>query len=203
MRPSVRRRLAGALEVLGPFQDAAAAALEQGSVDLLLVHAPTLHPAWLSELQQAAPALKTVRTAAVYRFASESVCERLALAGVPIPNNHQQRVTGEEYLAYLRGDPTHEENSSATGSARIYRTRSRAVGDIVGSKARPVGRPDAPYSSAANPGYATFKFAVIDNGGTANGGLNVVYRRPDGNIGWIDPERTKSLDGNGVNGTSV
>ncbi len=29
----------------------------------------------------------------------------------------------------------------------------------------------------------------------AHGGLSVVYRRPDGNIGWIDPERTK---GNGV-----
>ena len=29
----------------------------------------------------------------------------------------------------------------------------------------------------------------------AHGGLSVVYRRPDGNIGWIDPERTK------VNGT--
>jgi ribosomal subunit interface protein len=27
----------------------------------------------------------------------------------------------------------------------------------------------------------------------AHGGLSVVYRRPDGNIGWIDPERTKSL----------
>jgi ribosomal subunit interface protein len=26
----------------------------------------------------------------------------------------------------------------------------------------------------------------------AHGGLSVVYRRPDGNIGWIDPERTKS-----------
>jgi len=25
----------------------------------------------------------------------------------------------------------------------------------------------------------------------AHGGLSVVYRRPDGNIGWIDPERTK------------
>jgi len=37
----------------------------------------------------------------------------------------------------------------------------------------------------------------------AHGGLSVVYRRPDGNIGWIDPERTKSLDGNGVNGASV
>ncbi|MDO8378250.1 ribosome hibernation-promoting factor, HPF/YfiA family [Phenylobacterium sp.] len=35
----------------------------------------------------------------------------------------------------------------------------------------------------------------------AHGGLSVVYRRPDGNIGWIDPERTKSLSGNGLNGT--
>ncbi len=26
----------------------------------------------------------------------------------------------------------------------------------------------------------------------AHGGLSVVYRRPDGNIGWIDPERTRS-----------
>jgi ribosomal subunit interface protein len=25
----------------------------------------------------------------------------------------------------------------------------------------------------------------------AHGGLSVVYRRPDGNIGWIDPERTR------------
>jgi hypothetical protein len=24
----------------------------------------------------------------------------------------------------------------------------------------------------------------------------VVYRRPDGNIGWIDPERAKALPGN-------
>jgi hypothetical protein len=27
--------------------------------------------------------------------------------------------------------------------------------------------------------------------------LSVVYRRPDGNIGWIDPERTKVLNGYG------
>lgn len=26
----------------------------------------------------------------------------------------------------------------------------------------------------------------------AHGGLSVVYRRPDGNVGWIDPERTSS-----------
>jgi len=36
----------------------------------------------------------------------------------------------------------------------------------------------------------------------AHGGLSVVYRRPDGNIGWIDPERTKSLNGNGATGSS-
>src|SRR6188768_3486619 len=31
-----------------------------------------------------------------------STTERLAIAGVPIQNNHQQRITGEAYLAYLR-----------------------------------------------------------------------------------------------------
>ena len=31
----------------------------------------------------------------------------------------------------------------------------------------------------------------------AHGGLSVVYRRPDGNIGWIDPERTKARTGDG------
>jgi ribosomal subunit interface protein len=32
----------------------------------------------------------------------------------------------------------------------------------------------------------------------AHGGLSVVYRRPDGNIGWIDPARTKSANGDGA-----
>jgi hypothetical protein len=29
----------------------------------------------------------------------------------------------------------------------------------------------------------------------AHGGLSVVYRRPDGNIGWVDPQRTKGRNG--------
>jgi ribosomal subunit interface protein len=37
----------------------------------------------------------------------------------------------------------------------------------------------------------------------AHGGLSVVYRRPDGNIGWIDPERTKSLNGNVSDGSAA
>lgn len=35
----------------------------------------------------------------------------------------------------------------------------------------------------------------------AHGGLSVVYRRNDGNIGWIDPERTKVTDPRGTHGT--
>ncbi len=31
----------------------------------------------------------------------------------------------------------------------------------------------------------------------AHGGISVVYRRPDGNIGWIDPQRTRSANGHG------
>ncbi|WP_411289101.1 ribosome hibernation-promoting factor, HPF/YfiA family [Phenylobacterium sp.] len=34
----------------------------------------------------------------------------------------------------------------------------------------------------------------------AHGGLSVVYRRPDGNIGWIDPERTKGGEGRAPDG---
>jgi len=34
----------------------------------------------------------------------------------------------------------------------------------------------------------------------AHGGLAVVYRRADGNIGWIDPQRTKALNGGGSGG---
>lgn len=33
----------------------------------------------------------------------------------------------------------------------------------------------------------------------AHHGISVVYRRPDGNIGWVDPERTRKA--NGTNGT--
>lgn len=62
-----------------------------------------------------------------------------------------------DFLNYLRGDKTHEESSTATGSAKIYRNRTNPVGDIVGSRVRPVGPPAAPFAAATNPGYGTFK----------------------------------------------
>ena len=46
-----------------------------------------------------------------------------------------------------------------------------------------------------------YPVVVFRNAG--HGGLSVVYRRPDGNVGWIDPERKGvKLNGNGVNGHS-
>jgi ribosomal subunit interface protein len=38
-------------------------------------------------------------------------------------------------------------------------------------------------------------YPVILFRNAAHGGLSVVYRRPDGNIGWIDPERTNRSNG--------
>jgi ribosomal subunit interface protein len=37
----------------------------------------------------------------------------------------------------------------------------------------------------------------------AHGGFSVVYRRPDGNIGWIDPERSRVAGGAATNGTTA
>jgi ribosomal subunit interface protein len=37
----------------------------------------------------------------------------------------------------------------------------------------------------------------------AHGGLSVVYRRPDGNVGWIDPERTRPPANGSANGQAA
>src|SRR5690606_38348663 len=40
-----------------------------------------------------------------------------------------------------------------------------------------------------------YPVVVFRNAG--HGGRSVVYRRPDGNVGWIDPQRTRSSNGKG------
>lgn len=87
-----------------------------------------------------------------FRLASLSAAQQTALDTAYRTGNDSA-----DYLNYLRGDPTHEAASSIAGSAKAYRNRVSAVGDIVGSKTRPVGPPSASYSEAANPGYAAFK----------------------------------------------
>jgi type IV pilus assembly protein PilY1 len=61
-----------------------------------------------------------------------------------------------DYLNYLRGEKTYE-TGAANAADRFYRERARPLGDIVGSRTRPVGPPSLPLSNSANPGYAAFK----------------------------------------------
>jgi type IV pilus assembly protein PilY1 len=58
-----------------------------------------------------------------------------------------------DYLNYLRGDRTNEQG---TGGTKAYRTRTKLLGDIVGSKATVVGPPSMPLSDGPNPGYKAF-----------------------------------------------
>lgn len=64
-----------------------------------------------------------------------------------------------DFLNYLRGERTHEQASSASGSARAYRTRASLLGDIVDSRLVPIGKPSFPYREDLNPGYRAFKTA--------------------------------------------
>jgi len=128
--------------------------------------APTLTPAWDFSTKLAAQVAGTgwntnrrvvtfntaTQAAVAFRTASISATQLTSLDTIYRSGNDSA-----DYLNYLRGDTTHEENSSATNSARIYRTRDKLVGDIVGSRPRAVGPPSSVYSSAANPGYGTFK----------------------------------------------
>lgn len=66
-------------------------------------------------------------------------------------------VDSTDYLNYLRGERLHEQASTVVGSSKAYRTRTGLLGDVVGSKARPVGPPSLPLSNASNPGYGAFK----------------------------------------------
>jgi len=65
----------------------------------------------------------------------------------------------DDYLNYLRGDRTHEQDSTATGRSKAYRARTRLLGDIVNAKITFAGPPSQLYSNTANPGYAAFKSA--------------------------------------------
>ncbi|MBL8327541.1 MAG: pilus assembly protein [Rubrivivax sp.] len=94
----------------------------------------------------------STKTGVAFRLANLSATQQSAL-----DTSYRSGADGGDYLNYLRGDRTHERSSTASGSAKAYRDRSGLVGDIGNFKARPVGRPDAPYSSSSNPGYGTFK----------------------------------------------
>ncbi|HNW61671.1 MAG TPA: MerR family transcriptional regulator [Piscinibacter sp.] len=139
-RPALRRRLNRPLEVLGPFDDLAHAAegLGDAAVDLLLVQAPTLQDDWPTLWRRAVP--RSLRTAVVFRFASESVCEQLASDGLALLREPPSDTALGQWLQGL--DSTDRSSLLATAparadwpaaeSARPRRWDDAALADIAG-----------------------------------------------------------------------
>ncbi|MDP9168822.1 MAG: PilC/PilY family type IV pilus protein, partial [Actinomycetota bacterium] len=126
----------------------------------------------------------STRAAVAFSYAALSSTQQGQLVTGTTPGND-----ASAYLNYLRGDSTNEQGSTAAGSTQAYRSRANPVGDIVGSKLRPVGPPSFPFSDAANPGYASFK-------STSSGRKTVVYvGANDGMMHAIDGSPTSGGGG--------
>jgi len=134
------RRLNRPLKLLGPFDDLAqaAAGLEDAAVDLLLVQAPTLQDDWPMLWRRAVP--RSLRTAVVFRFASESMCEQLASAGVALLREPPSDTALGQWLQGLdstdRPSRLTETPASADlalpGAVRPRRWDDAALADIAG-----------------------------------------------------------------------
>jgi ribosomal subunit interface protein len=97
-----------------------------------------------------------------------------------------------------------EAENAAYYVLRAPETAEQDEADWEGDDAHPAGAPSAMVIAEIQSSLKTMtvSMAVMDLDLTesqtivfrnaAHGGLSVVYRRADGNIGWIDPERTVS-----------
>ncbi|MEC5216640.1 type IV pilus assembly protein PilY1 [Actimicrobium sp. GrIS 1.19] len=72
------------------------------------------------------------------------------VSGVPAGSQ-----SASDYLAYLRGDRSKELNQPGG----VYRTRTYLLGDIVDSKAKAVGPPEARFNESTNPGFNAYRVA--------------------------------------------
>ncbi len=120
------------LRLSGPYADVAqaAAAVGRKAVDALLVHEPRLHDGWLDQCDAAAPAFAAVPKAVLYRFASDAVCERLALAGVQLLREPQaDAVIGQWLRGLARPAPAAQAAATAPPPRRFDDT---VLADIAG-----------------------------------------------------------------------
>ena len=122
-----------------------------------------------------------------FRIASLSSAQKTAL--------DPSYVSGDDssnYLNYLRGQQTNEVASTSTGSTHAYRTRTKLLGDVVGSRVRPIGPPSLILSDSTNPGYSSFKSTWSARPTMVYFGAN------DGMMHAVNGELTGSSAGNEV-----
>jgi MerR family transcriptional regulator, light-induced transcriptional regulator len=133
-RPGLLRRLGRALDLLGPFDDAAqaAAAVGRARVDAVLVHAPRLHDGWLAAFDAAAPALARVPRAVLYGFAPEAVCDRLADSGTALLREPQPDAVLAQWLQRLATPATVHGPATAAAPVAARRWDDAALADFAG-----------------------------------------------------------------------
>jgi ribosomal subunit interface protein len=116
---------------------------------------------------------------AAFDAALEKIAKQLRRYKRRLVNHHKKRGTDEIVAAqqYVIAPDTAEEVSSEESPPVIIAEMPAEIATLtVGEAVMGLDLADAPALMFRN---------------RANGAFNVVYRRPDGNIGWIDPTNTK------------
>ncbi|KQW43811.1 hypothetical protein ASD88_14765 [Pelomonas sp. Root662] len=134
-RPALLRRLGPAVELLGPFEDAAQAAEALGDVaaDAVLVHVPQLHAGWQAAFDADAPALAALPKAVLYRFAADAVCDTLADAGTQLLREPQPDAAIVQWLQGLStAHPLKVTPAFLPGAVAARRWDDAALADIAG-----------------------------------------------------------------------
>jgi MerR family transcriptional regulator, light-induced transcriptional regulator len=125
-QPALLRQVGRPLTLLGVYDTPAQAArgLKRKLPDLLLIEAASLQPGWLADLDAAAPALRHVKKAVLYGFASEAVCAQLDAAGVALLRAPQAQVVLAQWLRGLAHKGTQPEPPGATRASRPISVKS-------------------------------------------------------------------------------
>lgn len=112
-----------------------------------------------------------------FDIAADRIEKRLRRYKRRLRDHHQARPV-EPAAAYVIADFAEEEEVSADYNPTIIAEETTELATLtVGGAVVALDLNDAPV--------VVFRHA-------AHGGINVVYRRTDGHIGWIDPSRSKS-----------
>jgi len=97
--------------------------------------------------------------------------------------DHSQKAKAKNMSLFVLQDPIGESDLEEDGSDRHKDVQDEPM--VIAEKQGKI-RTLTPSMAALELGLADSGVVVFHN--ARHGGLNVVFKRPDGNIGWVDPE---------------